>query len=115
MSNSPNLNLRSGCWEWADGTVYSPAHDDFIVANSPIYTAVLADGGVPIIGDIAIAQSARIRQDRAQRLSDCDWTQMPDSPLTVAQKTAWANYRQALRDVTKQAGFPAAIDWPVAP
>ncbi len=48
-------------------------------------------------------------------LANTDWTQMPDSPLTTEQKAAWATYRQALRDVTAQEGFPNSIQWPVSP
>jgi len=55
------------------------------------------------------------RFDRDGRLARCDWTQLADAPLTSAQKAAWRDYRQALRDVPKQAGFPTAIEWPVAP
>lgn len=32
-------------------------------------------------------------------LQQSDWTQLPDVPLTEEQKTAWATYRQALRDL----------------
>jgi hypothetical protein len=35
-----------------------------------------------------------------------DWTQMPDSPLSDEDKAAWATYRQALRDLPAQEGFP---------
>jgi hypothetical protein len=52
---------------------------------------------------------------RAQRdglLSASDWTQVDDAPV---DKLAWATYRQALRDIPLQAGFPAIIDWPVKP
>jgi hypothetical protein len=44
-----------------------------------------------------------------------DWTQLSDVDLTAEQKQAWAVYRQALRDITEQAGFPETIDWPVPP
>jgi hypothetical protein len=50
---------------------------------------------------------------RAQLLQSSDWTQLPDVPL--ATKQAWATYRQALRDITIQPGYPLTIDWPVAP
>lgn len=60
-----------------------------------------------------IELGARIERDA--RLAACDWTQLADAPLTSAQKTAWKTYRQALRDVTTQADFPASIVWPVAP
>ena len=56
-----------------------------------------------------------IRNKRTALLKESDWTQTIDSPLSAEQKQAWATYRQALRDVTAQAGFPWTIDWPVAP
>lgn len=59
-------------------------------------------------------QWAIVRADRNQRLAECDWTQLPDSPLADAEKSAWATYRAALRDVPAQ-GDPYAIAWPVAP
>ena len=60
-----------------------------------------------------MAQS--IRTQRNQMLSDSDWTQVDDTPLTNTAKQEWAIYRQALRDITKQDGFPASITWPVQP
>ncbi|WP_037114667.1 tail fiber assembly protein [Rhodanobacter sp. OR92] len=59
------------------------------------------------------AAEMRLQRDRALR--NCDWTQSADSPLEAATQAAWATYRQALRDVPEQAGFPETIDWPVAP
>jgi hypothetical protein len=52
---------------------------------------------------------------RNQLLTQCDWTQAMDSPLTAEQKAAWATYRQALRDITKQEGFPENVQWPSTP
>lgn len=43
-------------------------------------------------------QRAEMRQLRDALLVASDWTQIPDSPLTDAQRAAWATYRQALRD-----------------
>ena len=57
-------------------------------------------------------QAAAVRADRTKRLADSDWTQLSDAPVT---STAWATYRQALRDITSQAGFPWTITWPDAP
>lgn len=53
-----------------------------------------------------------VRADRNRRLADSDWTQLPDAPVDAA---AWAVYRQELRDVTGQAGFPGAVIWPAQP
>ncbi len=58
--------------------------------------------------------AARVRAERDARLTVCDWTQMPDAPLSTEVKAAWAAYRQQLRDVPEQAGFPLAVEWPVA-
>ena len=58
------------------------------------------------------AQATAVRADRDRRLADSDWTQVADSPVDQA---AWAAYRQGLRDVPAQAGFPWDITWPVKP
>jgi hypothetical protein len=57
-------------------------------------------------------RSVQARQDRNRRLAECDWTQLPDAPV---DKEVWAAYRQDLRDVSSQAGFPWDITWPEAP
>jgi hypothetical protein len=57
-------------------------------------------------------QAADARDTRNVLLAASDWTQVADAPVDQA---AWATYRQALRDVTAQAGFPDAIEWPTAP
>ena len=57
-------------------------------------------------------QAANVRRTRNDKLKDCDWTQIADS---TADKPKWATYRQALRDITAQAGFPWTITWPDAP
>lgn len=46
-------------------------------------------------------------------LAASDWTQLPDVPL--ATKEAWATYRQALRDITDQPGYPLEVVWPTPP
>lgn len=58
------------------------------------------------------AQSNQVRAQRNQLLADCDWTQLPDAPV---DSQAWAVYRQELRDVTAQAGFPWEVVWPTPP
>lgn len=65
--------------------------------------------------DQAKLQSALATEARAKRntlLAASDWTQVADAPVDQA---AWATYRQELRDITSQEGFPEAITWPVAP
>lgn len=57
-------------------------------------------------------QGEGIRRSRNQMLSETDWTQLEDSPV---DKAAWATYRQALRDVPTQEGFPWTVQWPEKP
>ena len=56
--------------------------------------------------------SNNIREERDHLLQMSDWTQIPDSPV---DKDAWAAYRQELRDITAQPGFPYSVVWPQAP
>lgn len=83
----PN-EVQSG-WTF-DGTNFAPPKDTFKES--------LAD---------------RIRQARNSRLQDCDWTQLADAPQAIKDK--WASYRQALRDVPQQSGFPINVQWPTQP
>jgi hypothetical protein len=57
-------------------------------------------------------QSKSVRDTRNQKLKDTDWTQVDDAPV---DKAAWAAYRQELRDITSQAGFPWEVQWPAQP
>jgi hypothetical protein len=58
---------------------------------------------------------ADVSQKRQKLLYASDWTQIPNNPLTTAQQEAWANYRQELRDIPSQSGYPYNVVWPVAP
>ncbi len=53
-----------------------------------------------------------IRTERDRLLSASDWTQVADAPVDQA---AWAEYRQALRDVPEREGFPENVVWPTEP
>jgi len=59
-----------------------------------------------------VEQAKSMRDQRGEKLKDSDWTQVADAPV---DKAAWATYRQALRNVPAQAGFPWTITWPDAP
>jgi hypothetical protein len=52
----------------------------------------------------------QIKLWRNAALAASDWTMHTDAPT---DKVAWATYRQALRDITSQVGFPYNIVWPV--
>ena len=60
-------------------------------------------------------QGKSVRDDRNKRLADCDWTQLIDSPLDADAKVAWQLYRETLRMVPEQTGFPWNVEWPPVP
>jgi hypothetical protein len=68
------------------------------------------DGNEWVVDPTAVATQARAQRNAL--LQQSDWTQVADAPVDQA---AWATYRQGLRDITAQAGFPENINWPTRP
>jgi len=61
----------------------------------------------------AAVDSARAKRDRL--LTDSDWVTIRATDTGNPVPTDWQTYRQALRDITEQTGFPENIDWPIKP
>jgi hypothetical protein len=60
-----------------------------------------------------LVEATKIKTERDAKLTASDWTQLADSPV---DKALWATYRQALRDLTAEAGFPwTPVVWPAVP
>jgi hypothetical protein len=57
----------------------------------------------------------RLRNQRNYKLLISDWSQLSDAPLTSSQKTAWATYRQTLRDLPENTEDPKNVTWPSQP
>lgn len=57
----------------------------------------------------------RIRRDRDEKLEETDFFVMPDYPSDPKDLEEVKTYRQALRDITKQSGFPKEVTWPELP
>jgi hypothetical protein len=53
-----------------------------------------------------------VRKERNYNLMECDWTQLQDAPVNSQD---WVSYRNALRDLPSQSGFPWDITWPDKP
>jgi hypothetical protein len=83
-----------------------------LVNNEWVMTWEVTPASVEEIAERLERKSLEVRQQRNQLLSDCDWTQLPDAPV---ETTSWVTYRQALRDITVQAGFPHNVIWPEEP
>ena len=58
---------------------------------------------------------SEIRSKRDQLITETDWTQLDDTSITQDTKAKYKEYRQALRDITKQAGFPHDVVFPEKP
>lgn len=72
----------------------------------------VADMDADAIAAVDASQADSIRAERNRKLTASDWTQVDDAPV---DKAAWATYRQALRDVPLQSGFPWDVNWPTEP
>jgi hypothetical protein len=97
--------------KWYTKHILGPVFTDRpATEDAPAKTAAEQEAEYKAMKDAEQAKS--VRQQRGEKLKDSDWTQVADAPVDQA---AWAAYRQALRDVTDQEGFPWTIDWPVNP
>ena len=74
------------------------------------YSVGQLDDESKAVKDAETANSIRI--ERNSKLAECDWTQLADAPIDDLE---WAKYRQALRDIPSQAGFPYEVEWPKKP
>jgi hypothetical protein len=98
----------------AQPTRYQTAFRDGVEQiNGKWYTKYsVADMDAEAIAAKDAEQAKAMRQQRTEKLKDTDWTQVADAPV---DKAAWAAYRQELRDITAQAGFPWNVTWPTQP
>jgi hypothetical protein len=117
----------------SDGGTFSDLGYDEIASTQPptpsgTYKAVYRDGETQDAnGDWAEAWAERdmtveevqqrdhgkaeqVRAERNEKLANSDWTALSDVTMTAEMTT----YRQALRDVPAQSGFPQAVEWPEA-
>ena len=91
----------------------------FGVEPKPTYNYVVQNGQVILKSeadqqayqDKILARGARGERDKL--LAETDWRDLPSYPGT--NQDAWRTYRQALRDLPSQAGFPNNVTWPAKP
>jgi hypothetical protein len=101
--------------KWYTKHILGPVFtDQAATEDQPAKTAAEQEAEYKAAKDAEQAKS--VRQQRGEKLKDSDWTQVADALLDApVDKAAWATYRQALRDVTGQEGFPWTITWPEQP
>ena len=90
--------------KWVERDMFSDTTEDGV-------TTTKAENEAAYQTRLDTEAAERVRSERDQKLKDTDWMGMSD----VTMSTEWANYRQALRDVPSQTGFPNTITWPSEP
>ena len=112
----PNLSTLAALGVFPVTQTEKPDVDEGQVAKRDEQPAVQGDGTYVwgwTIGDKTSTElAAEARNKRNTLLTASDWTQVADAPVN---KTSWAAYRQDLRDITDQDGFPTSINWPAKP
>jgi hypothetical protein len=82
------------------------------IENGVVYDVVVENKIQDELDAEKTQKANEVRFKRNMLLTQSDWTQLADTPV---DNLAWAVYRQSLRDITLQAGFPFTVDFPVAP
>jgi|OM-RGC.v1.028442161 hypothetical protein len=108
--NDPITNEPSSIKAIIDGVeMFVP-----IAPGNSHYQAIqdwIAAGNTPTPYTPPAPTAESVRSQRNTLLAETDWMALSDNTLTPE----WAAYRQALRDITEQAGFPENVTWPTPP
>jgi hypothetical protein len=115
----PEDRVYDGPVELPDGPAIPKYHTFQAPPEKPGFYAVMGAGWILVEGEKPPPPlppepdyASQIRAERDKLLVQTDWTQLADSPV---DKEAWATYRQALRDIPQQDGFPTNVVWPAMP
>ena len=103
---------RDGIEQQSDGKWYTKYILGPVFADGET-TAAEQETAYKAMKDAEFAKSARDSRDKL--LAECDWLVVKALELSQAVPAEWAVYRQALRDLPQQAGFPTTIVWPDTP
>ena len=99
--------------KWYTKYVLGPVFKDYTDEEVVLHTAAEQEAAYKAQKDAD--QAKAVRQQRDTKLAESDWRVIKALESNIPQDFAWAAYRQALRDVSAQAGFPWDIEWPVKP
>lgn len=103
VHNADGDILRSGCCNEADFDLQAGNNEFVIEGIADDDNKKIVDGQIvdKVKTDSELQQEAlrELRKQRNAMLQASDWTQIPDAPLTTAQKKSYKTYRQALRDL----------------
>ena len=90
----------------------TPSHFPVDVANKTVSFDQSAKNATELAKGMA-----SLRRERNERLEATDITVLPDrwAAMNDDTKTAWSNYRQALRDLPANTADPTDVTWPTKP
>lgn len=106
-------SMRQGVELGTDGKWYTKYVLGPIFSDAPEATAAEQEAAYKAQKDAERADA--VRADRNTRLAATDWRVVKDLEATGAVAPDWSAYRQALRDIPSQEGFPWDINWPTPP
>lgn len=106
-------DIRKDIWE-TDRVVFG-AWDDLVKEQFGVTEVMIPDPVIPPYVPTDEELAERIRRDRDEKLKETDFFVMPDYPSDSKDLEEVKAYRQALRDITKQSGFPRDVTWPELP
>lgn len=106
-------DIRKDIWE-TDRTVFG-AWDDLVKGQFGVTEVMIPDPVTPPYEPTDEELARRVRDERDRKLEETDWYVTPDYPADPKTLELVKSYRQALRDITLQSGFPRDVKWPVEP
>ena len=113
MANSAMQVIR---WEMFDSSLEKSIDTEPYIRDGKVYTFRIEPKSETDLAEEAnqarLSKENEVRTERNNLLLASDWTQVADAPV---DKTAWATYRQELRDITSQEGFPFNVVFPTPP
>ena len=104
-----NNALGVTVWKQHDKATQKLISCDPYIEDNQVFTVAVIDKTEEDIAQDSLNTANEVRAKRNQLLVQSDWTQVNDSKVDT---TAWATYRQLLRDITTQEGFPLEVIWP---
>ena len=96
---------------WYTRNIVGPVFTDSLDGEGNVISTA-AENQTAYRATVDANAAAGIRKERNRRLAESDWTQLADSG---ADATAWATYRQSLRDLPDATGWPHTMTWPTEP
>ena len=110
---SRNGVVQDANGNWVEAYVEQDMFADYVDEDGVTVTKASQEAEYTATKDAEAATAARATRDGL--IASCDWMAIKAFEGGTTVSAEWATYRQALRDVSAQAGFPNDITWPEKP